>query len=234
MKIEKNTLLSFIEKFRMVDHSSIDEAIFKFPEEGLRTVAYDASNCICSSAFLKSSSFVEYEAIDNIGLNEIRKIVTILKRFKGIISLKVEGNLLTISEANKKVSIELVSEKFLNNTVYKELEAFKETFIMEASELNDILADANLKIGMSLMITTLKDKIIFTNSGKYKFERVIEREGCVGGTVVKMGLPFSGAVSNLTGTLNISIASDYPIQVVEKSDDEEHIIVVAPTIEGEE
>jgi len=234
MKIEKNTLFSFIEKFRTVNHSSINAAIFKFHEEGLRVVGHDAPNNICSSAFLKSSSFVEYEAIGNIGLNEICRIVTSLKRFKGVITLKVEGNLLTISEANKKLSIELVSEKFLEDTKYEEYKSYKELFEMEASELNDILADANLKTGMSLIITTLKDKIIFTNSGKYKFERVVEREGCVGGTFVKMGLPFSDAISNLTGMLNISIASDYPIQVVEKSDDEEHIIVVAPMVGGDE
>jgi len=76
MKIEKNTLLSFIEKFRMVDHSSIDEAIFKFPEEGLRIVAYDASNCICSSAFLKSSSLrscITEESFENNLLSYIKR-----------------------------------------------------------------------------------------------------------------------------------------------------------------
>ena len=234
MKIKKDVLLTFIEKFRMTGHSSVDEAIFKFTEDGLSVVVFDPSKLICSSGILKPSTFVEYEVIGNIGLNELHRIATILKRFNDIITLKVEGNLLTISEANKKVSIELVSEIFIEEVEYKKLENFKETFSIEATELNDILGDANLKTGMTLKITTIKDNVIFTNNGKYKFERTLERQGCTGGTTVKVGLPFSEAMNELTGTLELSIADEYPVEVKEISDDQEIKILIAPMVGGED
>jgi len=234
MKIKKDVLLSFIEKFRMTGHSSVEEAIFKFTEDRLSVIVSDPSKLICSKGILKPSAFVDYEAIGNIGLNELHRIVTILKRFKDIIVLNVEGNLLTISEANKKVSIELVSETFIEEVEYKDLQSFKETFIIEATEINDILGDASLKTGMTLKITTQKGVIIFTNNGKYKFERTLEMENCIGETVVKVGVPFSEAVNKLTGTLEMSIATDYRIKLVETSDDQEIIIVVASMVGGDD
>ena len=54
-----------------------------------------------------------------------------------------------------------------------------------------------------------------------------------GGSIVKLGQPFTSAVNKLSGNLEISMKSDYPIKVMEKTDDSIITLIIAPRIEDE-
>ena len=57
---------------------------------------------------------------------------------------------------------------------------------------------------------------------------------CTGGVILKMGEPFVDAVAELDGMLEISVKTDYPMKIIEKSETAVISIIVAPRVDGNE
>jgi hypothetical protein len=234
MKIKTKTLVGFLKKARMTGTQAITEAVFRFEKDGLKINANSEPQQARVMAWLNSGAFQEYEAIGNVGLNDLANVVKVLDRFGETIVLKKEGNILNVKSEGKTVDIELVNENFLNTDINEPSLTFTDTFDVKADKLHDIIKDVEMNKDAVLTIKTIEKSVLFTNTGKYKFSNSIEAPTCKGGVKVDYGQPFIDCTSELDGPLQISVASNYPCKVIERLETSVVTIIIAPRVESEE
>ncbi len=233
MKIKKSVLTEFLKKCLMEDTQEIQETILRFESDGLKISANSPPKQARVMGWLLKGAFKEYEELGNVGVNDFGTIIKVLDRFGDEIILTKEGNLLTVKGARKSVDIELVSENFIEtDTTDPELE-FTETFNTTASALKDIFKDVKMNKDAVMKWTTEEKKVKITNTGKFKFKNELEAPSCKGGTTVKFGEPLIHATNKLDGNLEISVATDYPMKVREKTDTSIITLIIAPRVEDE-
>jgi len=239
MKVKTKELQNFLNKALMSGAQTITEGVLDFEKDGLKINANDKLKTARTISWLNRSCFVDYPeaGIGKVCLNELTKANEILKRFGDLIELKKEGNLLSVSGdvggRKKSVDIELVSETFLETDAKEPTLDFDQTFNMSASAMSDILSDVKVNKDAFLTLTT-KDKFVeFTNTGKYKFTNNVIAPTVKEGVSVSLGEPFMNAVNNLDGEIQLSIKSDYPIKIMEKTESSIITLIVAPRVEKE-
>jgi len=234
MKVKTNILKAFVNKIRMDSKQGIDEAVFNFDKDGLKINANSPPKQVRVMGWLKTGAFVEYEEFGKVGVNELGNFHKILGRFGEDISLKKEGNLLTIKEKGKKVDIELAAEEFLSgDTGEPELE-FADNFSISATALKGIFNDAQINSDAIIKIETEEKKVKFSNTGKYKFLTELEATTCKGGVNVKFGEPLISATTKLDGNLEVSVKTNYPAKILEKTENSIITVIVAPRVEDED
>lgn len=233
VKIRTKDMKKFMEKSIMTEEQVITEAMLQFTESGLKIAANSGSQQARVSSLLKSSTFEEYSPIGNLAIGSLNEFPKVIDRFGEKISLSVEGNLLTIKGDGKSVGIELMSEELISTDIKEPDLTFEETFILPAGCLNDIIKDVNLSKDVVIVFKTEKGKLIVTNTGKYKFTRVIECPTIKGDVSVRMGAPFIQATNKLDGELEISMKKDYPMKILEKTQESVISLIVAPRVETE-
>jgi len=234
MKVKTNILRAFVEKVRMDGKQKIEEAVFNFEKDGLKINANSAPKQVRVMGWLKTGAFTEYEEFGKVGINELENVVKILKRFGEDINIKKEGNLLTISQPGKKVDIELAAEEFLSTDTGEPTLEFDDSFAITATALKGIYSDAQVNTDAVIKIETEDKKVIFSNTGKYKFLTELEALTCKGGVSVKYGEPLIEATMKLDGNLEINVKSNYPAKIMEKTENSTVTVIVAPRVEDEE
>jgi hypothetical protein len=232
MRIKTKTLTGFLTKIQMTGTQQLREAIFRFEKEGLKISANTEPQQARVIGWLNKTAFVEYEELGNVGMNDIANAVKVFDRFGEIINIKKEGNLLTVKGDNKTVNIELVNENFLNTDTAEPNLTFTETFDMTSIKLHDILKDVTLNKDSILTIKTAEKSVMFSNTGKYKFTNTIEAQTCKGGVQVSFGEPFIDCTSELDGNLQISVGTDYPCKIMEKTENTIITIIIAPRVDN--
>lgn len=231
MEIKKAEFIRFLKKATMDGKQQVVETILDFGKEGIKMNSNSENKLSRAMAHLKISGFEKYEEIGKVGMNDISNLTKVLSRFGEKIKLKKEGNVLEVKSGNKKVEIELVSENLIKtDTGEPELE-FTDTFEITSRELKGIFEDVSINKDAEILIKTEDKKVIFTNTGKYKFENKLASDTCKGGSQVKFGMPLIDALRNLDGDLEISIRTDYPMKILEKTDNTTVTVLVAPMVE---
>jgi len=226
-------LSGFLKKFKMDGTQSVAEGILKFEKDGLHIAANSNSKQARVMAWLKKEAFKEYEELGNVGVNDIPTIINVLERFGEFITISKEGNLLTVKGEGKKVDIELVAENFLDTDTGEPKLEFTETFSMTATKLKDIFKDVKMNKDAVIKFETSEKKVKISNTGKYKFVNEIEALTCKGGVTVSFGEPFMDATNNLDGNLDLSLAVNYPVKIMEKTETSVVTVIVAPRVEDE-
>lgn len=233
MKIKTKILSNFLRKTIMDGTQKIDEAILNFEKDGLKITANSKAQQSRVTAWLKKEAFKEYEEFGNVGMNELSTVINVLNRFEEFVTIKKEGNLLTIKGDNKKVDVELVSEDFLKTDTGEPALEWDETFNMTSTALKGIFNDVTINKDAVIQLETKNKTVTFSNTGKYKFENTIKAETCKGGTKVKFGEPLIDATKQLDGNLEISVKTDYPTKVMEKSETSVISFIIAPRVDEE-
>lgn len=234
MKIKTKILTNFLKKARMSGSDQIEESVIKFSADGLHLDANSAAKQSRIMAWLKKNAFEEYEELGNIGMNDLSNVVKVLDRFGEIITIKKEVNVLNIKGDGKSVEIELVNEGFLDTDTAEPSLEFTDTFDIKATKLADIIKDVQMNKDAVLNIKTAPKSVMFSNTGKYKFNNTLEATMCKGGVDVKFGQPFIDATNELDGVLQISVRTDYPCKVIEKLENSTISIIIAPRVVTEE
>jgi hypothetical protein len=234
MKIKTKTLVEFLKKVRMTGAQEIKECILSFSKDGLKITATSTAKQSFITAWLKAVAFKDYdENFGNIATDDLPTITDVLGRFGEFIVLKKEGNLLTVIGDNKKVDIELVNETFLSTMSSEPNLAFVDTFELQAQRLKDVFKDVRLNKDAVIVIKTEPKKVAINNTGKYKFRNEINSDMCKGGADSTFGEPFIDATQELDGNLEISVGVNWPIKILEKTDESIITIIVAPRVSEE-
>jgi len=231
IKIKKKVLKDFLTKFKMTGSGKIDEAIFDFAEDGLKSTTNNATQQIRVSAWLKTTAFDSYEAIGKIGMNDLDTVVKVLDRFGEVVTIIKEGNLLTVKGDSKTVAIELLSEEFLKTDITEPNLEFENTIAITATNLSEVIKDCTINKEPILTIETGDKTVLFRNTGKYKFETKLGAPQCKEGSKVNFGPPFFDAISTLTGNLEISVKSQYPAKIREATETSIITYIVAPRMD---
>jgi len=229
MKIESKKLISFVKKIHM---GEIDECLFEFTESGLSIKATTPAKMAFVSGMLKKEAFTDYESIGPVALNDIKSIINVLGRFGSEVDLQKEGNMLTVKNGNKTVSIELMASQFLEKEQPTPDLTPDESFTISAKEVAEIFKDVRMNKDAELYIETKPGVVRFRNTGKYKFQNDFPNENIKKEVKVKFGLPLIDAIESLTDNLEFGVKTDYPAVIKENTDESEILIIVAPRVEN--
>lgn len=229
MKIDKAKFIRFMKKINLAGSHSVEEVLLSFTENGLKACVVTPDSTIRVEGILKTSVFENYEAIGDVGVQELSKLLTIVNTFKSDkVEFLVEGNTLILKADKKSVEIALLDPQFIDKpTDVKEFE-FKENLDVKISEIQSFIADAAINKEFSILLSTKEKQLVMKNTGKFKFTSVIDCEKALGGVQVGFGTPFINAVKNLDGALKLSISENFPCKLLEKTDDSMVNIIVAP------
>ena len=228
MKIEQKKLETFLNKVAMDKSQQITECVFDFEEKGLKIGANSPPKQARISGLLKANAFKEFEQIGKLGVDNLQEFINVIKRFKGNIKVKHEGNLLTLKGSEKEVDITLADLSFISTDTTEPNLEFQDTFELPEGKILDIFSDVGLNTDSVITIQTEEKKVLITNTGKYKFRHSLDAPTCKGGALSKFGEPLIDAINRLSGKLEISIATEYPLKVLEKTDDSVITVIIAP------
>jgi len=232
MNIKTKVFNTFLKKVKMDGTQIVDEAIFDFNDGGLKISAMTGGNTTRIDAMLMSSAFGQYEAIGKVGVQGIAQITKILDTFKDEVDISIEGNVLRLKEGGRKVEVELIDLQFLTEVgALKELQ-FDETIKIKSVDLNKFISDVNINKDFELIFDTKPKQLILSNTGKYKFTQILPVEEAQGGVTAKFGAPFIDVVKALTDNILLSMKTDFPIKILEKTDVSTIVIITAPRIEN--
>ena len=231
MKIEKSKLVEYLSKVQMSGSQQIIECILDFSDEGLKINSDCPTEQSKVMGLLKPSAFQEYASMGKLGVNDFSGFINALGRFDKIITISQVGNVMIVNEDKKKVEIELINTEFISSAKDAPTLTFKTSFKLPPKKIQTIFTDAKISKDAIIKIETAENQIQISNTGKYKFTNVFDVEGCEGGIKAKYGEPLVDAISKLTGEIKISLSTDYPIEILEESDDMWIKVIVAPRVE---
>ena len=232
MKISKQKMTEFLKKVNM--NGDLQEAIFNFTETGLKISGKNAAGVTRVDGMLKSAAFEEYNALGKIGVQEINTVIRIMSGFNKIIDVKVEGNLLSLKEGGKKVDIELLDVQFIEEVQALPPLEFDENIKIASKDINDFIKDASINKEFFISLSTKEKVTMLTNTGKFKFTKTLETVEAKGGVTAKFGAHFINAVIGLTSDVTLSLKTDYPIKLVEITEESIISIVTAPVSGNED
>lgn len=229
MKVKNENVVEFLNKVKCNTEFSDEDLILNFTESGVRINAVNATKTVVLTANLSKNAFIEYEQIGKIGIQKLGEVISVLRTFGDEIELKVEGNLLIIKERGRKVEIELLDiNMILEAPELKKEMVFSENITLTGKDVNAFLADAGMNKEFATFITTEKGKIIFSNTGKYKFTKEIDTNDCVGGNKLKLGEPFVNVMKAFATNIIVGLGAGMPLKIIEKSDNSNISVIVAP------
>lgn len=230
----KKILVDFLKKVHMTGDQKINDCVWNFKPEGLVIEAVSIAKQSKIVGILKRSIFAQYEEIGVVGIDKFETTIKVIEKFTNGMTFAVNGNLATIKDEKKKVDIELVNPDFVDKIPEQEKKfEYKETFNIAAAKLNEIIEDISLNKDAKMIIMTKENHVVFTNTGKFKFEHKIPSETK---TEQKsdFGDAFISCVANLDGSIEVSMGTDYPCRIKETTEHSVIEIVVAPIVEEKE
>jgi len=233
MEISAKIITKFLRKIAMDDKQSLTDCLLDFTKDGLQVNTISTTNLVGVSGTLFASAFKSYDSIGKVGFSDFSKVIRVFDRFGGDVTMKKEGNLFNIKGDNKNVSVELMDEKFFD---YKPLPSidYDLSFTIKDTELADIFKDVKMNSDATMIISTMTDKVMFSNTGKYKFETFIKAPAMIEGTRAEFGASLIDATIRLEGDLLMQIKADFPLFVTEKSDVNIINVMCAPFVSKDE
>jgi hypothetical protein len=230
LKIKRDKMVSFLEKIKL--NNSIVELLFNFTDSGLEINTTDLTKTSMVTATLNKNAFTEYEQLGEVGVQNLQELITILKTFDDDITITKSGNLLTISENKYKLETELVDSEYLEKAPDAPQLEYNEKAEILGNEINKFISNININKTYTLNIQTEDKKLVFNNTGKYKFTKEFDSDVLIGGFKGSYSTPFIDAITAFSGKIVLNMNKDkpdgYPINIYEKTDDSIISIIVAP------
>ena len=228
MKIETKVLVNFLKKVRMDGTHQIIESIFDFNEQGLRIKGMTQDETVKLDSMLSHDGFIKYEAIGKIGVQDIPTMIRILEKFGSEVEITVEGNIIKFHDNTKEMSTELMDVNFLKDITDVKSPEFTDQFTIDVKQLQEVIDDASINKEFDLEFTTIEKGVTISTSGKYKFKKNLSIPEAQGGVNVRFGTPFMHAVKNLTDNVILSMTTNFPVKILEKTEHSVITIVCAP------
>ena len=230
MKLKnKESIDKFVEFLKGIRMSTINQCLLNFNEQGLYISVMSDSNTHQSVGLFDKSNFEEYVPIGNIGIDAFEQFINVFKKMGDEIELGAEGNLMIIKGKNKQLEFELVDEKYIEKI--REIPTLEHTTTatIPVKKIIEFLGDASQNKDTRVIIKTVNDGVILTNTGKYKFTYNIDSPGTVEGVTVKFGEPFQKVFSTFKdGDYVLSLKTNYPMVATYKQDTFNMKLLVAP------
>lgn len=232
MKLNKQKFVVFLKKIMMTGTEQIKEAKFSFTDEGLKVGVQPESKTVKNFGMLLPQAFIAYEAIGDIAIQDLPTFVKLVSKFKDEISVTVTESKIKLDDGYKQVEFDLMDVQFIKDvSPIKDL-TFDETFTVNISDIQEMIEDFKSvnDAAITLKLETVQKGLILSNTGKYKFKRNISVPEANGGVVTSMGDVFKNSIEALTHDCVFSMKTNFPIKILEKTEDSVINLVVAPTV----
>lgn len=235
MKVKKDVLVGFLKKATMTGVSALTEGIIDFSKNGIIISSQSASNNVLVNATLKANAIEGYDAIGQIGVNNLQDISKLLEGFTGeFISFEIKANQLIFKSSHRRVKITLMDKEAVKApTKYPTDLDDRTEFTISMDLIKGFFKNMNI-VNTTEFSLELKGKdLLFNTKG---FNEVTEKVEVDVGKVnvkVKLNKAFIDAIENLTDDVTIEMKTNYPITVTSKSKDVRVRILVAPIVEEE-
>lgn len=227
MKIDSSTFCDFLEKI-----SVLEKAILNFNENGLEVIGLNPEQTIGLQILLPKKKILEYEAVGEIGIDDISSFLNkvgilsgnlnliinekkYLKVVSGNSSLEMilpdislfEKSNLDLNKINPEITFSMPIEILKN--IAKDSDALKSDRISF-----DLAKDGNLTLTTKTQTDTFQEKYFVSNA---KIENDIH---------VDISSDFlKNVIKTLSGTVNIGLKSNYPLVLAQNSDIEVKYII---------
>lgn len=237
MKIKGKELVKFLKKVSLYGTSDvIDNVKLNFEQDKVTCLSVSATNTVMVRGILFSKSFIEYEAIGEVVLQNMDRIIKIVSGHEDDLQLKFEGNLLTIVMGKRKIETELMSP-----TVYKGADKFPELksensqiFGFDIGVLKNLIGDMSINQEFSIYLETYSNGLQVSNDGTFKFTEKYDLDVQLSEAKTKFGEPLICGIKNLEGNVTIKLGTDYPVLISETLSELSDVsVIVAPRVEKE-
>ena len=238
MQIEKKVLLTYLNGTAMTGAAQLNECIVDFGEEGVTVMAASGDNCLNIKSHLKKEAFINYEAIGQIGMNELPKLAQAVAWCSDYITIIRKPAMIQLlssddQEATKYPQVfEFCTLKvgFIQNI----LEHFREkegtvSFDIECDRLKKFFGKIGIVSGDNVELIVRDGELLLKAKGYHGIEQTLPLDDCGEGEVsTRFGKVMMDSIINLEGVIHIRLRDNFPIQI-EKNDDKLKInLIVAP------
>jgi len=206
-----------------------------FGESGVSSKLIDKSNVVLTKTELKKEAFVEYEAMGEIFIADLEKLIKIVQSFEDVINIKVVENFFKIFDASRTVDFPLASVEACDNIFDKDFKMQEGmiTFDVDKSFIVAALNDVAM-LGESGIRFVLEGGVLKTFVGKdhIKTENKINI-GVEGSASVIISEMLKNIISESESALKIRIGKDLPMVIMSSSESVALEAIIAPRIEEE-
>ena len=229
MKIEMEKLKSYLKKIKLNGTNEVQEIVLNFDNNGLNISTLSPTNVIKAVGLLKRIAFSEYEEIGKFAVSDLPTIIKILDKFSGNIEIIKTENSIIIKGSNKEVTIELLDLQFIQEQDSEIKLVYDDCFKVPIDDLHGVVDDNSVNKEFKLVLETVVGGLKIYSEGKYKFKKNIVCESKLENKV-KLLDPFIDGIINLNSDVLLSVKSDYPIKIEEKTDESDITLIIAPSI----
>lgn len=233
MKVKKDVLVSFLKKATMSGVSALSEGIIDFSKNGIVISSQSASNNVLVNAVLRAKAIEDYDAIGQIGVNNLQDISKLLDGFAGeFITFEVKANQLVFKSSHRRVNVTLMDKEAVKEpTKYPTDLDDRTEFIISMDLVKGFFKNMNI-VNTTEFSLELKGKdLIFNTRGFNEVTEKVSVDSKNGNVKVKLNRAFIDAVENLADDVVVEMKTDYPVTVTSKTKDARVRILVAPIVE---
>lgn len=219
IKIDSKVLRDFV--IKTTANCSLHELLLRTDADGFKTIQRSVDNTTIIIGSLDKKMIANYDAgIGNIGINNTTMFKGILDLFMGIITLDKQGNVLRISGENKSADFNLAEESFMDTALKEELKniSFDQNFKLDSAIFNNVIKHSNTLKSERVTIQVKDKKFSITcgeeNNNKISEEINVDYPDCKS----VYSLVCYPIMQLLTGQIDVYLKTDYPIQLIEKTE----------------
>lgn len=230
MQIEASKLIAFTEKATL--SCSIPNFLILIKDSKISAITRNPSNAVLTSIEMKITAPDELK----LPIKDTRVLLAALKLFDGKIEIIRDNNILSIYNANRQVDITLAEESYIECN----LSEMPSKLVWEAS------VDVDIKVFMNALKNSsvsnsdgatveLDKKNLIITTGEKNFDKVKETIPASYPEAVKAKFAnFIFDVAKVIGDkVTLSVKTNYPIKLEEKTTDLKAIYVIAPLVDNE-
>ena len=228
MEIKQETLYEFL---KIMELGEVYTALLDFAPEGLKMKTMVPSTTHFATGILKIEAFENYKPIGHVGVDNLPKLISIIKSLGTTIKISKEGNLAILESSKKHLEFDLVDEKYIPEVRDLPSIKYKTTFGIEGTDMKEFVKDIKKNTDVAIIIETSENEVIIRNTRKYRFTMKTPAETAVPGIKVTFGLPLAQTFAMLKeGKLHCTIDTDKPLSASYNKDDYEINFLIAPYI----
>lgn len=246
MKIKAEILLKFIERINLT--GTIEECRLNFTSTGVKVEAKETKGVLAIRGNLAKEQFIEYEEIGLIGIQNITKFITILRRFVGTevidekekktrpteVTIVKEGtSVLCLKSAKREFKFILPDIEYIAPVDLNKIDKipFDEEVVLELDVFKDGVVDAGV-LKVEETILDIKGNIIEVIVGDdQSFTERLKLSKPVS-TNIKLKLPslYNNVINSLEKPTTFKFGTKSPLMLINKDNGVDFTYVIAPKI----
>ena len=226
MIIDGKILSSFLAKVAV---EGIEECVLDFNEQELSVCSTNNSNTTMVICSLNKKSFNSYETLGKVGVNNLTKLNNALNSMSSEVVISKKDNLLMLCTKTSEFDLVLPHLDTIPTPSKLPELSFDINFNLNSEILRKVMKCSEIvEKGASITFRGDNKKLIIESGNDDKFRELVYVPEIISDLKVKFSEPLKQVFTVLDGVVNISLKSDYPIKIMQKTEQASFVYIVAP------